>query len=166
MENTENKGYILGCQNNSDICHYRCCDQSTTTSYDFCQENAILLYPGEWEKEVKERKKHILISDDDNHTGKLGYCDKENFDQSQCNPLQNFKPLDCHSYPFFPVIADGKLKLAIDSKRCPLSKDIQQLREHYRFILNEWMRVVGNNEKVKTWIGNISLDGYEIIDNF
>lgn len=124
------------------------------------------MYPGEWDQEPNERKEHIIISDDNDHGGKLGYCDKENFDQSQCNPLQNFKPLDCHSYPFFPVIVDGQLKLSIDSKRCPLSKDIEKLRDHYRFILSEWLKAIENDESVKTWIESISLDGYEVIDNF
>lgn len=37
MKNIDNKGYILGCKDNSDVCHYRCCDQSKITSDDFCQ---------------------------------------------------------------------------------------------------------------------------------
>ena len=161
----ENDGYILGCQSKSGQCHYRCCDQSKITSDDFCQENAILLYPGEWEAEKNKSKKHITISDDQFYSGKLGYCDKDNFDQSKCNPLLNFKPLDCKSYPFFPIIVDGKIKLTIDSARCPLSENIEELRQHFRVILSEWIEITENNELVRSWIKNINLTGYKIVDN-
>ncbi|MGX9725973.1 MAG: hypothetical protein ACTFAK_01250 [Candidatus Electronema sp. VV] len=157
------QGLISGCQKMSTTCQYRCCDQSKVTSDDFCQENSILMYPGEWEKQDSKKRDHILVSDDNFYGGKLGYCDKEHFDQSKCDPLKNFKSLDCRSYPFFPVFEEEILKLAID-ERCPLPRDTEELRQHYRFILNEWRKITEESEEIRRLINKISIDGYKIIN--
>lgn len=156
-------GYLLGCGEASQECHYRCCDQSKPGTADFCQENALLLYPGEWES-AEGSKSHIDISVENDHEGKLGYCAKERFDQSSCHPDKNFKPLDCKSYPFFPTIIDGKMKMALDVMRCPLSRDPQALLQHYNYILSLWLAVAEKNPSVIEWIKTKKLDGYIIYD--
>lgn len=151
-------GQISGCRECSSICHYRCCDQSKPDAPDYSHENAILLYPGEWEVVANETRRHLLITLDDFHGGKLAYCDKENFDQSQCHPEHNFKPLDCESYPFAPVIRDGELQLIIDSGRCPLP--VEQLAHHARYVLRRWQEAIDRNPAVAEWISALELLHY------
>lgn len=152
------EGQIVGCKECSIICHYRCCDQAKADAPDFSHENAILLYPGEWERVSSETRQHLLITMENFNGGKLAYCDRENFDQSQCHPLRNFKPLDCESYPFAPVIRNGQLQLTIDSERCPLP--VQQLADHARYILKRWQEAIDQNADVTQWISALELPHY------
>lgn len=152
------EGQIVGCKECSSICHYRCCDQAKADAPDFGHENAILLYPGEWEAVSSETRQHLLITMENFKGGKLAYCDRENFDQSQCHPLRNFKPLDCESYPFAPVIRNGQLQLTIDSERCPLP--VQQLADHARYILKRWQEAIDQNADVNQWISALELPHY------
>lgn len=152
-------GQIVGCKECSSICHYRCCDQARSADApDFSHENAVLLYPGEWEAVSEEMRRHFIITMDNFNGGKFAYCDRENFDQSQCHPLRNFKSLDCESYPFTPAIRDGKLQLLIDSERCPLP--VQQLADHARYILKRWQEVIDRNPDVAQWISSLELPHY------
>lgn len=151
-------GQIVGCKECSSICHYRCCDQAKADAPDFSHENAILLYPGEWEAVEHETRRHLLITIHNFNGGKIAYCDKENFDQSQCHPERNFKPLDCESYPFAPIIRDGTVHLIIDSGRCPLP--VQQLSDHARFILRRWQEAIEKNPAVAEWISALELPNY------
>jgi len=151
-------GQIVGCTECSDICHYRCCDQSKAGDPDFSHENSILLYPGEWESVAEETRKHLLITMGNFNGGKLAYCDRDNFDQSKCHPLNNFKPLDCETYPFAPVIRDGKLNLIIDSSRCPLP--VSQLENHAIYILKRWQEAIDQNPDVTQWISALDLPHY------
>lgn len=152
------EGQLSGCKECSHICHYRCCDQAKADAPDFGQENSILLYPGEWESVADETRRHLLITMNDFNSGKLAYCDRENFDQSTCHPHRNFKPLDCESYPFAPVMRDGTLQLVIDSQRCPLP--VEQLTNHAKYVLQRWQRVIDENPDVAAWISALKLPNY------
>ncbi|MBU0978389.1 hypothetical protein KKF92_01015 [Patescibacteria group bacterium] len=159
---TENSGAIIACRSYAYNCDYHCCKQQLPLyeeSPNPC--NSLLLYPGEWESQNNERKQHIrLIA---NHlSGKLGFCDPSRIDQSQCNAQANFKPLDCKSYPFFPVFIGGELTLLKDT-RCPLSiENADNLDRHYKTVLNIWAKLVETNQQVEFWIISLSLPDYEI----
>lgn len=156
-------GQIVGCKECSSICHYRCCDQARSADApDFGPENAVLLYPGEWEAVSEEMRRHFIITMDNFNRGKLAYCDRENFDQSQCHPLRNFKSLDCESYPFAPAIRDGKLQLVIDSGRCPLP--VQQLDKHAKYVLKRWQEAMDKNPAVAEWISALEMPHYVSYD--
>lgn len=150
-------GRILDCEECSSVCHFRCCDQSREREEDFGLDNALLLYPGEWESAREETRRHILITMDDFHGGKLGCCDRGNFDQSQCDPTRNFKPLDCLSYPFTPSIGEAGLEFLIDP-RCPLAT--RDLGAHFENIRRRWEQALASNPSVVDWISHLKIDGY------
>lgn len=158
MNSSSEGGNINACAACSHICGYGCCHQALPHEADFGPENSILLYPGELEAAAEETRRHILVTADNFNNGKLGYCDRDHFDQSKCSAEKNFKPLDCQSYPFFPVIKDGKLILKIDKKRCPLGTDA--LLRHYESVLRKWEEVIAKNPAVKEWIVSFQLEGY------
>lgn len=151
-------GKIQDCSALSSICHYRCCDQARPGEGDPDPENAVLLFPGEYEAVSERARRHLLVVLGDFHGGKLTYCDRDNFDQSSCHPDRNLKPLDCQSYPFAPVIREGELALVIDSNRCPLPS--VQLAAHAAFILKRWKEVIEQNPAVADWIASLKLPHY------
>jgi hypothetical protein len=158
----ENSGTISACSSCSNICHYHCCKQQLPRDGENPDpSNSLLLYPGEWETQSKERKQHIRIMA--NHVGgKLGYCDAEKIDQSQCAPLRNFKPLDCKSYPFFPAFVNNELVLLKD-RRCPLTPENEDhLDEHYLIVLKTWKRLITENPQIAIWIMSLSLPDYDV----
>lgn len=152
------EGSINACASCSHICGYGCCHQALPHEEDFGSESSILLYPGELEAAAEETRRHILITAENFRGGKLGYCDRDNFDQSECSMDRNFKPLDCQSYPFFPAMRDGKLILLIDKKRCPLP--IDALLRHYEWVLQKWAVVIAEDPAVKKWITSFELERY------
>lgn len=163
MTQDKEGGYIEGCQRCSQECHYRCCDQSQPGDIDYSPENGILLYPGEWEKAQGLFRQHLLITLADHHGGKIVACDRDSFDQSRCHPSRNFKPLDCQSYPFFPVMTEaGEIDLAVDTARCPLTRNLVGLKAHYEETLRRWRELAQNNEEVQAWIAAIHLPGYQL----
>jgi hypothetical protein len=155
---TIDNGKIDACIGCSSICGFRCCHQSNLHEEAFGPENAILLYPGEIDEVSRATRAHIQITNEDFNGGKLGYCDRENFDQSTCDPTKNFKPLDCRSYPFFPTIVNGELKLLIDKERCPLPSLI--LQRHYDDILKLWTDLLVQKPELENWIKGFNLQGY------
>jgi len=145
------------CAKYAHICKYKCCDQSREKGERIKHNNAILLYPGEYEA-AKKYRKHILVLKEFNR-GKLRYCDRANFDQSKCSDRANFKPLDCKSYPFFPAIIEGKLILLKDSG-CPISVTSEDLRRHHNEALSLWKSLVEKRPDITEWIKSLRLDGY------
>lgn len=152
-------GQINGCRSQSGICLYNCCRQSYPGEPGFGPDNALLLYPGEYESADAETRQHILIMLEDFHGGKLGYCDRDNFDQSRCDANANLKPLDCQSYPFAPSIIKDDLSLLIDTGRCPLPR--KSLEHHYKTIIEKWHAAIQKNPAVGLWIRNLNLENYE-----
>ncbi len=152
-------GKIDSCADCSHICGYGCCHQSLPHELDFGPESSLLICPGEVEDVTADVRTHIIITTEDFHGGKLGYCDRDNFDQSSCNPERNFKPLDCQSYPFFPTFVDGNLVLVVDSKRCPLPT--RSLFAHHDKVLRLWRNLVEKKPEISLWIQQLNLQGYQ-----
>lgn len=158
MTRLEILGQIDSCTEGSKTCHYRCCDQAKPGDDDFGPESSLLIHPGELQELGTDRSRHILLQDGDFHGGRLGRCDRENFDQSSCDPSRNFKPLDCASYPFVPTIKDGDVALMVDTERCPLSLDT--LGKHAAKTRELWRRAIASNFLVADWIKQLNLEGY------
>lgn len=151
-------GQITDCVSLKHVCGFDCCNQDSSDE-PIRPESSILLYPGELESVVAEKRKHIIITLNDFNHGKLGYCDPIILNQSACDPEKNFKPLDCQSYPFAPAFRNGDLILLVDRKRCPLG--LEALRAHHESILEKWREVVQKSFNVKQWIEALDLNGYE-----
>lgn len=157
-ENSLDDGKIDACITCSSQCGFGCCNQAKPGESDFGPESSLLLYPGELDDVDPELRAHILITQEAYNGGQLGYCDRENFDQASCDPSRNYKPLDCHSYPFAPTFVDGELALVVDDRRCPLPARI--LDAHYRATLAKWAAVLETNPSVRTWVEALNLKGY------
>lgn len=158
-------GKLTSCASKSLECCYRCCDQDgrPQAESDINIQNYILMYPGEYEE--NDTRCHHLESICNFAGGVLARCRGEDFDQSSCNPEQNYKPLDCRSYPFFPCYSHKEqLGLVVD-KRCPLYIDEDpQMCRHSEVVLNEWQKVVADRSEVGLWIARISLKGYVVYE--
>lgn len=149
------------CQKCKNICHFRCCDQSLEKNESISPENSILLFPGEYESvSEKINKNHIEIRANF-FGGFLGFCNPNVLNQKACSLNNNFKPLDCSSYPFFPTIVNGNLELTADIKRCPICLD--ELVNHYFKIKKLWENL-SKDKKIREWIKNIKLNGYELVN--
>lgn len=153
-----NGGQIADCINLGHICGFDCCNQDAPGGVAR-PESSLLLYPGELEAVVADRRRHIVVTLDDFNGGKLGYCNPAVLSQSACSPEVNFKSLDCQSYPFAPAFSDGELILLVDKRRCPLS--LASLMAHHRSILDKWGMVVQKNPEARRWIEMLNLQGYE-----
>lgn len=151
-------GKIAGCAACSAVCGYQCCQQFKPGSPLFRRESCIQLYPGEWEQQSQEMRDHLDIVGEDQHGGMLAYCDPERFDQTRCDPSRNFKPLDCQSYPFAPMLRDGALVLVVDSRYCPLGREALTL--HYQVIYDRWSNLLRQDARLTSWIGSLPLNGY------
>ena len=157
-ELTHENGKIEACIACSSQCGFGCCHQAKPGEPDFGPESSLLLYPGELDDVDPELRAHILIIQAAYNGGQLGYCDREHFDQASCDPSQNYKPLDCQSYPFAPAFIGGDLVLVVDDHRCPLPGRI--LDAHYRSTLAKWQTVLDTNKSVRTWVEALNLKGY------
>ena len=135
-------GIIKDCEIHILHCKRICCK-----FYD----NYIVLYPGEFEK-TKQKKDHIKIIDDNYFSGKKAIFLK---------PCKNddFRPLDCRSYPYFPKINDlGEIEI-IKSSKCPLKKE--ELTVHKKKFIEIWNLLIKNKD-ISDWIKEIELIDYEL----
>jgi hypothetical protein len=127
-------------------CAFKCCD--------FQQTGAILLYPGEIEAAIAEGKSitHLEILDPDYHGGMRAKCRAQ--DTGSCD--QGYKPLDCASYPLFPVLlpecddAALDLSLTVKDSICPIHSS--EISHHGRFVIETWRRLVSKSAAVKSWL--------------
>jgi len=146
MKNVTNKliqdfGLIKDCEKHVSQCKCICC------KFD---DNYIVLYPGEFET-TKLKKGHIKIIDDNYFGGKKAICLRP------CNE-DDFKPLDCKSYPYFPKINEkGELKI-IKGSKCPLNEE--ELISHKKIFSEIWDYLIKNKE-IFEWLKKIELIGYE-----
>ncbi len=161
----ENLGALSDCSQHAKECGYRCCDQDVLISFETCRENMILLYPGELET-TRLPKAHLITTDVQTGGGRFAACDRVNFDQSSCNSVCNFKPLDCQSYPFSPILVNGQLRLMLDAGRCPLSRELISLKAHYNKIHTHWEQLIANDFRIYCWVAGMScLPGDYIIES-
>ncbi len=134
-------GIIKQCVNRGSECHFKCCNFTT---------NFIVLYPGEYE-ESNLNKSHLKIIDENYHGGKKAVCTR------LCAP-GDFKPLDCKTYPFFPVIDSNNTIRLIKGSKCPLTNS--ELTRHKAWVMNTWIKLF-RNEQIREWVKKVKLIGYE-----
>jgi hypothetical protein len=133
-------------------CAFKCCD--------FQQTGAILLYPGEIEAALAEGKSvaHLEILEPNYHGGMYAKC--RALDTKSCD--QGYKPLDCVSYPLFPVMlpecdaATPDLSLIVKDLICPIHSS--EIAHHGRFVIEIWRRLMSRNAAVKSWLRSIYPD--------
>ena len=149
------------------MCGYHCCRQLLPKEGAPVAGESILLFPGEYERACEagtDRARHIRLIGSDDNGGDYGFCDPTIIDQGSCHPARNFKPLDCRSYPLFPVVRDGRIMLYIDT-RCPISRDNRErLQDHARMVLRAWEREIERDPRVQEWLENLHLPTYEPFD--
>lgn len=140
-------GRIPYCPHNG--CGYCCCQ--------FNHGNYIVLYPGELEaaRAAGLSLAHLDIFDLDYHGGARATCHAS--DPSCCDG--GYKPLDCASYPFFPVVEeDGGLGLLRGAK-CPLQTEM--IPEHQAWVRQVWAELLADEPVVGEWLRKVALVGYE-----
>jgi hypothetical protein len=134
---------IISCEKYIPLCKCKCCK---------FENNYIVLYPGEIES-TKLRKEHIKIIDDNYFGGKKAICLKP------CRE-DEFKPLDCKSYPYFPMINKIGLMKILKASKCPLKE--YELVDHKIKFLEIWDLFI-KNETINEWLKKIELIGYDEI---
>ena len=93
----------------------------------------------------------MRIIDNDYHGGKKVICLR------RCAE-DDFKPLDCESYPYFPKFnQNGQIEF-LKGNKCPLLKE--ELTEHRKTCLNIWQELL-KDQKVRVWLKKVVLVGYE-----
>jgi len=140
----EKFGLIEACKKHAPQCHHMCCSFA---------DNYIVLYPHEYET-AKSNKSHLQIIDEDYFGGKKAICVRP------CSK-NDFKPLDCRSYPFFPRVNEqGEIEV-LRGRKCPLKTE--ELVNHRREFLKVWRALIKDSMLLQ-WIKNIELVGYEVED--
>lgn len=132
-------------------CNHACCE--------FANGNFIALYPGELEK-AKQAGLSVdhLLATPDEAGGHRAICQAKN--KARCD--DGYKPLDCASYPLFPVVAsDGALKTFLKGSKCPLR--MEHLTDHSHWVLSNWKRLEGSVENLDQWLLSVGLVDYEAI---
>jgi hypothetical protein len=140
------------------------------------QGNYIVLYPGEADaaRGRNESLDHLNIFDDDYHGGSRATCRAS--DTARCDG--GYKPLDCATYPFFPVIGghpdggtprpgEGQVGAttqphAIDwlvGQKCPLNP--AHLGGHLKRLQAAWQDLMRADARVAPWLRLVRLVGYQ-----
>lgn len=131
-------------------CAFMCCE--------FQQGNYIVMYPGELEAAIRAglSVRHLQITEPYNGgfkavctAGRTATCD------------DGYKPLDCKSYPYFPVIKDGQIHAGLKGKKCPLTPAMT--RAHAQFVEHEWRHLAEQVPAVIDWLDHVTLVGYETL---
>jgi Fe-S-cluster containining protein len=131
-------------------CGYRCCE--------FQQGNYIVLYPGELEEAVAKGPStaHLRVIATESG-GYRAVCTAR--DTATCDA--GYKPLDCQSYPFFPVLhADrDEVDVMIKGRKCPLQ--VAEIREHKAWVGAVWNEAVSARPEIAQWLRQVRLVGYD-----
>jgi len=132
-------------------CNYHCCD------FGFMAH--IILYPGELDaaRVAGMSTSHLEIVDDNYHGGQRAKCHA-----TRCIDCDGgYKPLDCRSYPFVPIVTGGsqsgsslqQLHLG-KGTNCPLS--LGQLSGHRENVRSWWLQLIDRQPEVLEWIALVS----------
>jgi hypothetical protein len=129
-------------------CGFTCCE--------FQQGNYIVLYPGELEaaSEAGTSLKHLKITER-YHGGFKAICTAK--ETATCD--NGYKPLDCKSYPYFPLVRDAVIIAGLKGKKCPLTVELTE--GHARFVEREWRLLAIERPEVVEWLKRVALVGYE-----
>lgn len=126
-------------------CGFKCCE--------FNKGNYIVMFPNEYE-DTDLSTSHLNIIDDDYHGGKKVVCVAK--DCSNCD--DGYKPLDCQTYPLFPIVENESISSAwLKGSKCPLQK---------QHMPKAWFdRIKGQWEQADCldWLKDVVLVGYERI---
>lgn len=130
-------------------CGYTCCD--------FSGGNFIALYPGELAtaQRREESTGHLELTPD-SAGGHRAICRAT--DTSTCD--EGYKPLDCASYPLFPVVnSEGQVEVSLKGSKCPLQA--ADLRAHRIWVLERWRQLEQTVHGLRAWLKTVRLVGYE-----
>ena len=150
-------GKLQGCEQFNTFCNYACCNQGCDSSF------SIFMYPNEYENTLLP-KDHIQVIKEEKNGIKIGKCKYSIEERKMCTGIKRFKPLDCFSYPFFPVIKDYRLFLLVDKVRCPLPH-YYNLNDHYCKVYNIWRDLI-KNKQIYDSICQIYIDYFSEYKNF
>jgi hypothetical protein len=149
---SESTGKIALCPHKG--CNF-CCTQFTAGNY-------IVLYPGELRhaQTLGQSVSHLNVIDDDYHGGARAVCRAK--DPKTCDG--GYKPLDCASYPFFPLVADPlePIERLLKGVKCPLTN--ADIGSHADWVRVQWTRLARNVAAVREWLPKVRLVGYEPVN--
>lgn len=133
-------------------CGFVCCT--------FMQGNYIVLYPGELDAAARAgaSSDHLTITDPDDHGGRRAICTAA--DTATCD--HGYKPLDCQSYPYFPVAGDGARLGLIRGAKCPLPDPA--IRDHAGWVRRAWTMLLVQHPEVAAWLAAVTLVGYRPVE--
>jgi Fe-S-cluster containining protein len=148
QDSAHSDGTIAACPHNG--CGYRCCE--------FQQGNYIVLFPDELETAVAQGQSvaHLKITAAYNG-GFKAICTAA--ETATCD--HGYKPLDCKSYPYFPIVRDGKIQAGLKGKKCPLVPEL--LPGHADFVERSWRAAAEQFPGVVAWLNEVQLVGYESV---
>ena len=134
-------------------CGFRCCE--------FQQGNYIVLHPGELaaaeargestahlEVTRTERGGHRAIC----RAGRTEVCD------------DGYKPLDCQSYPYFPLLAEGEETVSrwlLKGRKCPLLP--HEIDTHGKWVIEQWSSLLEASPDIARWLRGVVLVGYDVV---
>ena len=133
-------------------CGFRCCQ--------FNHGNYIVMFPGELAaaRAQGHSTAHLEITAEENG-GHRAVCRAR--DTGTCD--NGYKPLDCASYPFFPLLGpQGDSMFAmIRGAKCPLPLD--RLDAHASWVQDTWQALLEGSQEIRSWLGGVELVGYELV---
>lgn len=132
-------------------CGFRCCE--------FQQGNYIVLYPGELAaaEARQESLGHLRIIAEE-RGGARAVCEARHTEV--CDG--GYKPLDCRSYPYFPVLRDQEDSVGqwlLKGRKCPLVPD--EIGDHARWVVEQWNQLLARSPEVAGWLRGVVLVGYD-----
>lgn len=133
-------------------CAYKCCD--------FQQSGSILLYPGEIEKAQADGHSvvHLQVLDSNYHGGTRVKCCAKN--TATCDG--GYKPLDCASYPLFPMPSGSSAGnhipniMVTKASGCPING--YEIAGHRKYVQRVWERLIKAEPEIDVWLRLIWLD--------
>lgn len=133
-------------------CGFRCCE--------FQQGNYIVLHPGELAAAEAEGRSldHLEVFQEE-RGGHRAICRAQR--TADCDG--GYKPLDCRSYPYFPLLDEDGSSISnwvLKGRKCPLVP--HELDEHGKWMIEQWQALVDASPEVGRWLAGIALVGYEL----
>lgn len=146
-KDTPPEGIIEQCAKYTKMCDYKCC---------IFKDNYILMYPGEREDaKFRDGKtiEHLEVLDEDGYRGLKVVCTRRCGDG-------DYKPLDCASYPYFPVVKNGLITGLIKGEKCPLIQLRANIGVHALWVLRTWQELIDERPLVGKWLEETEMVGY------
>ena len=141
-------------------CTFKCCD--------FEKMAHILLYPGELEDAKKQgwMTAHLEVLEENYHGGVRVRCRAK--DTTICD--YGYKPLDCVSYPFFPIVpkestdnACHRVIMLGKGSGCPILR--HEIPNHEVFIQDLWKKRIEKKPIIWAWLKAVSFTSSDLFDH-